>query len=124
MHDLRAIRDNPQWQQALACAADLPEDLQGLFLFVARTAIEQAPCPSDSVLAEVYGTHSHGRARRLLGYLEERGALVCRIDFAGQRILALPMVGAETAPGSPNAATTDTPENVPAEQAKVQSNIG
>jgi hypothetical protein len=87
------------WQAALEASAVLPDDLQGLFLFIARAAIERAPCPSDAELASIYGSHSPGRARRLIGYIEERGLLVCHIDFRGQRTLALPTLGLETAPG-------------------------
>jgi uncharacterized protein len=87
------------WDQAVATAADLPEDLHGLFLFVARAAVAQAPCPTDAELAEACGTHSPRRARRLLGYLEERGLLIRHTDFSGQTTLALPTLGIETAPG-------------------------
>jgi hypothetical protein len=87
------------WQAAIEASAVLPDDLQGLFLFIARAAIERAPCPSDAELANVYGSHSPSRARRLIGYIEERGLLVCHIDFRGQRTLALPTLGLETAPG-------------------------
>ncbi|GAU84618.1 DUF87 domain-containing protein [Bosea sp. 2YAB26] len=87
------------WQVSLDAAATLPDDLQSLFLYIARTAIEGAPAPTDAELAEVYGSHSPGRARRVLGYIEERGLLVCHVDFRGQRTLALPTIGVETAPG-------------------------
>lgn len=87
------------WEQALAAAANLPEDLQSLFLAIARAAITKAPCPSDAELAAIYGSHSPGRARRLLGYIEERGLLVAHVDFRGRRTLALPTLGLETAPG-------------------------
>lgn len=87
------------WQQALDASASLPEDLQGLFLYIARAAIERLPCPGDAELAGVYGSHSPSRARRLLGYIEERGLIVCHVDFRGQRTLALPTLGLETMPG-------------------------
>jgi hypothetical protein len=91
---------NELWDSALTSSTVLPDDLQGLYLFIARTAIEGAPCPSDIELAEVYGTQSPSRVRRLLEYIEERGVLVCHTDFRGQRILALPSLGVETAPGT------------------------
>lgn len=94
-----AVLASDAWEKALAAAETLPEDLHGLFLFIARSAIEGAPCPSDAELAEAYGSHSPSRARRLLGYIEERGLLVCHVDFRGQRTLALPTLGVETAPG-------------------------
>ncbi len=87
------------WQQALDASASLPEDLQGLFLYIARAAIERLPCPGDAELASVYGSHSPSRARRLIGYIEERGLIVCHVDFRGQRTLALPTLGLETMPG-------------------------
>ncbi|WP_332686472.1 ATP-binding protein [Bosea sp. (in: a-proteobacteria)] len=94
-----AVQSSEAWEKALAAAETLPEDLHGLFLFIARAAIETAPCPSDAELAEAYGSHSPSRARRLIGYIEERGLLVCHVDFRGQRTLALPTLGVETAPG-------------------------
>ena len=95
----RSSSGSEGWQAAIEASAVLPDDLQGLFLFIARAAIERAPCPSDAELASVYGSHSPGRARRLIGYIEERGLLVCHVDFRGQRTLALPTLGLETAPG-------------------------
>jgi hypothetical protein len=92
---------HPAWGQALEAAAGLPEELQTLFLFIARAAIDRQPAPSDAALAEAYGTHSPSRARRLLAFLEERGAIVIHVDFRGQRTLALPGLGLETAPGAP-----------------------
>ena len=97
----QAIQDSPEWHKALACTSGLPEDLHGVFLLLARAAIEGAPCPSDEALAAVYGTTSLGRARRLLLYLEARGALVCRTDFRRRRVIVLPALGVETAPGLP-----------------------
>ena len=105
----REIRDSEAWAQATASVGALPEDLHGLFLFLARAAIEQAPCPPDTVLAEVYGTHSASRVRRLLGYLEERGVIVCHTDFRGLRVIALPNLGVETAPGDPRASRAVPP---------------
>ena len=91
------------WQQALDMSRSLTEDVQGVFLMIARAALAGDPCPSDAALARAYGTHSPSRARRLLTYFEERGLLVLRTDFHGMRILAFPDLGAETAPGDPNA---------------------
>jgi hypothetical protein len=94
-----SIATSEGWQAAVAASGTLPEDLQGLFLYIARTAIEGRPCPSDAELAEVYGSASPSRARRVLSYIEERGLIVCHVDFRGQRTLALPTLGVETAPG-------------------------
>jgi DNA helicase HerA-like ATPase len=91
------------WVTALSLSETLPDDLQGVFLIVARAAIDNDPCPSDATLARAYGSHSPRRARRLLVYFEERGLLVARIDFHGCRVLAFPDLGCETAPGHPDA---------------------
>ncbi|WP_265519716.1 ATP-binding protein [Nitratireductor luteus] len=91
------------WAMALSLSETLPDDLQGIFLMVARAATNNAPCPSDAALARAYGSHSPRRARRLLAYFEERGLLIARTDFHGHRVLAFPDLGCETAPGHPDA---------------------
>jgi hypothetical protein len=91
------------WRQALMMSASLPDDLQSVFLIVAKAAIAGEPCPSDMTLARAYGTHSARRARRLLAYFEEQGVVVVRSDFHGRRIVAFPDMGCETAPGDPDA---------------------
>ena len=96
--------DGPEWEQATVLATELPEDIQGVFLLIARAAIERAPCPSDAELARAVGSRSPGRARRLLSYMDQRGFVVTRNDRRGNRIIALPGLGWETAPGDPNAA--------------------
>jgi hypothetical protein len=101
------------WQHALELSNQLADDVQGVFLVLARAALEGAPCPSDAALARAYGTHSTGRARRLLTYFEERGLLVVRMDLRNQRIVAFPDLGAETGPGNPDA--PDIPERSAAE---------
>jgi len=95
------------WQQALALSNQLADDVQGVFLVLARAALEQVPCPSDAAIARAYGTHSTGRARRLLTYFEERGLIVVRMDLRSQRIVAFPDLGLETGPGSPDAPEVD-----------------
>lgn len=91
------------WPKALELSAALPDDLQGVFLLIARAAVTGEPSPSNADLARAYGTHSERRAQRLLAYFEERGLLVVRTDFHGKRILAFPDLDCETAPGDPNA---------------------
>lgn len=91
------------WEKAIDYAARMPEDLQSVFLLLARAALDGAPCPSDTEVARVFGSRSPGRARRLLAYLEERSFIVARTDFAGNRIIAVPDLGWETAPGDPKA---------------------
>lgn len=104
-----SVATSDGWQSAVEASGTLPEDLQGLFLYIARTAIEGAPCPSDAELAQVYGSHSPSRARRFLSYIEERGLLVVHTDFRGQRTLALPTLGVETAPGMAQPRTAGMP---------------
>ncbi|MFA6967523.1 helicase HerA domain-containing protein [Bosea sp. (in: a-proteobacteria)] len=103
------IVESQGWQAAVEASLALPDDLHGLFLFIARAALEGAPCPSDAELASVYGSHSPSRARRLIAYIEERGLLVCHVDFRGQRRLALPTLGIETAPGQGSVRTAGMP---------------
>ncbi|CAH1652022.1 helicase HerA domain-containing protein [Chelatococcus asaccharovorans] len=91
------------WVTALSLSEGLPDDLQGMFLMIARAALNKDPCPSDATLARAYGSHSPRRVRRLIAYFEERGLIVARTDFHGRRVLAFPDLGCETAPGHPDA---------------------
>ncbi|HEX8417737.1 MAG TPA: ATP-binding protein, partial [Methylobacterium sp.] len=92
-----------RWAEAERAAAALPDEVQGLFLLLARAALSHEACPGDEALARAIGSRSPGRARRLLSYIETRGTIVCRTDFGGNRIVALPGLGCETAPGDPKA---------------------
>jgi hypothetical protein len=92
-----------RWDEAQAAAAALPDEVQGLFLMLARAALAGEPCPGDEALARAIGSRSPGRAKRLLAYVETRGTIVCRMDFRGNRIVALPALNCETAPGDPKA---------------------
>ncbi|TXM96886.1 ATP-binding protein, partial [Methylobacterium sp. WL122] len=58
---------------------------------------------------------------RLLGYMESRNAIVCRVDFSKNRIVALPALGCETAPGDPKA---DVAEAAPPEQSEAGAGWG
>lgn len=91
------------WKHILQISESLEDDVQGVFLNVAQAALGGKPCPSDAFLARLYGTHSLSRARRLLTYFEERGLIVIHTHFSGQRIVAFPDLGVETAPGDPKA---------------------
>ena len=91
------------WAMALELSQRVSDDLQGVFLLMARAALRGEACPSDQRIAKAYGTHSARRARRLLGYFEEHNLIVVHTDFAGKRIVAFPDLQAETAPGDPNA---------------------
>ena len=92
-----------EWDRAVAFAGDLPEDIQGVYLLLARAALEGSPCPPDGEIARACGSRSPGRARRLVAYMETRNIVVTRADPRGLRIIALPDLGWETAPGDPNA---------------------
>lgn len=94
---------SPEWEQAVTFASDLPEDIHGVFLLLARAALDKAPCPSDSKIALARGSRSPRRGRVLLSYMEERGLVVTRDDVYGNRVISLPTLGWETAPGDPNA---------------------
>jgi DNA helicase HerA-like ATPase len=98
-----ATADGSEWDRAVAFAADLEEDLQGVFLLIARAAMEGSPCPPDGEIARACGSRSPGRARRLVAYMETRNIVVTRNDPRGLRIIALPDLGWETGPGDPNA---------------------
>jgi len=96
--------EGDQWPKALELSESLADDLQGVFLLLARAAVMSAPRTSNAALARAYGTQSQRRAQRLLAYFEERGLMVVRTDFYGRRILTFPDLGCETGPGDPNAA--------------------
>jgi hypothetical protein len=92
-----------EWGRAMAFAADLAEDIQGVYLLLARAAMSGVPCPPDGEIARSCGSHSPGRARRLVAYLESRNLVVTRNDPRGFRIVALPDLGWETGPGDATA---------------------
>jgi hypothetical protein len=94
------------WAEALRIAEALPDDMLGVFLLIARAARADAACPSDAEVALVYGTHSIGRAKRLLGYMETQGIFVPRTDLRGRRSICVAGLGWTTAPGEP---ATDSP---------------
>ena len=95
--------EDASWQEISLRAGILPEDMQGVFLLIARAAKENLPCPSDTAIARAYGTHSLRRARRTLAYIEEQGLVVCQLDGMGRRIVTLIEPAWTTAPGDPNA---------------------
>jgi len=92
----RERSESGDWKQAQAIAATLPEDVQGVFLLLARTALDSESCPGDEALARAYGTHSLGRARRQLNYLEEREVIVLQDTPLGRRV-AIVGLGWQTA---------------------------
>jgi hypothetical protein len=98
-----AMAASEAWETVLSLSKSVSDDLQGVFLMMAKAALTGEPCPSDARIARAYGTHSARRARRLLGYFEEQGLVVVHADFSGKRIVAFPDLQAETAPGSADA---------------------
>jgi Helicase HerA, central domain len=104
------LAEDDAWQNVTLRASLLPEDMQGIFMMIARAAKEGWPCPSDAAIARAYGSHSLRRAQRLLTYIEDQGLIVCQLDGAGRRIVTLVELAWATAPGDPNA------EQLPAEQ--------
>ncbi|MBA1884473.1 hypothetical protein, partial [Escherichia coli] len=60
------MAEDDAWQDVSLRASLLPEDMQGVFMMIARAAKEGWPCPSDAAIARAYGTHSLRRARHLL----------------------------------------------------------
>jgi len=101
--------DDDAWKDLSARGSILPEDMQGVFMMIARAAKEGWPCPSDAAIARAYGSRSLRRAQRLLSYMEEQGLIVCQLDGAGRRTVTLVELAWATAPGDPNAA-----EEIPA----------
>jgi hypothetical protein len=82
-----------EWAHAIEAANDLPDDMLGAFLLVARAAREGQACPTDEDIARTYGTSSLGRARRVMSYIESRNLFVVRIDLAGRRSVTIPTLG-------------------------------
>jgi hypothetical protein len=102
-----ATAETAAWATALSLSSGVTDDLQGVFLILAKAAICGEACPSDARIARAYGTHSARRARRLLGYFEEQGTVVVHTDFSGKRIVAFPDMNCQTAPGDANAPDND-----------------
>lgn len=94
--------DTPEWEQALALSAALPEDIQAVFLMLARAAHDKAPCPSNAQIARARGSRSPRRALGLLDHMANAGLIVVDADAYGDRVIALPSLGWQTAPGNPD----------------------
>ncbi|MCE1237020.1 MAG: ATP-binding protein [Hyphomicrobiales bacterium] len=86
------------WTGVIAAAEDLPEEMQGVFLMVARAARAGEPCPADEALAQAYGSRSPSRGRWLLSYMADRGLIVCETDFRGRRAVVVAATGWRTEP--------------------------
>ena len=94
--------DTPEWNQALTVAAALSEDLQPVFLLLARAAHDRAPCPSNAQIARARGSRSPRRALGLLEHMEGQGLIACDSDAYGNRTIAVPALGWHTGPGNPD----------------------
>lgn len=93
---IHAIDQEP-WAQAMAVGGQVPDEMLGAFLLIARAAHDGDPCPSDEAVARIYGTSSLGRARRVLSYMEDRDIIVTRTDLGGRRSVTIPQLGWTTA---------------------------
>lgn len=91
--------DAAGWARAVELSQRLPPELQGVFLLLCRSALAGAGCPPDADIARFFGSHSPGRARRVLSQLEQLEAIVMRTDFQLRRIIAIPELEIETAAG-------------------------
>ena len=84
------------WGKSIDLSDRLPDDMRAPFLLIARAAVAERPAPDDAEIAQFFGSHSPGRARRLLSNMEENGLIVVRKDFQGARIIAIPELEIET----------------------------
>lgn len=82
----RERAESDEWRDIEERANRLPDDIQPVFFLLARAAMDGLPCPDDAALARAYGTHSLGRARRQLHYLEEREAIVLQTHGRQRRV--------------------------------------
>ena len=85
-----------QFAPILVMARAVPEELVAPFMAIAKAAVSGEACPTDERLAELYGTSSLGRARRMLENLERMGLIVVRTDFSGRRTVAIPQLNLMT----------------------------
>ncbi|MDY8109353.1 ATP-binding protein [Fulvimarina sp. 2208YS6-2-32] len=85
-----------EWADVVARSAELPEEMQGVFMMLARAARDEAECPPDEDLAMAYGSHSPSRGRFLLSFMEERGLIAVEKDFRGNRIVSINATGWRT----------------------------
>lgn len=84
-----AETEDPEWRGVVERSAELPEEMQGVFMLLARAARDNAECPPDEALATAYGSHSRSRGRFLLSFMTERGLIEVEQDFRGNRMVAI-----------------------------------
>ncbi|KQT54794.1 ATP-binding protein [Aureimonas sp. Leaf454] len=85
--------DDPEWQVVIERADALPEEMQGVYLMLARAARAGEPLPDDAALARAYGSHSPSRGRFLIGYMADRGLVTAETDFRGNRVVTITGTG-------------------------------
>ena len=81
--------EDEDWQAVVHRAGDLPEEMQGVYMMLARAARDGVECPSDAALARAYGSHSPSRGRFLLSFMTERGLITADADFRGNRVVTI-----------------------------------
>ncbi|HEX8416989.1 MAG TPA: ATP-binding protein [Methylobacterium sp.] len=82
-----------EWQAVIERADALPEEMQGVYLMLARAARAGEPLPDDAALARAYGSHSPSRGRFLIGYMADRGLITAEADFRGNRVVTITGTG-------------------------------
>ncbi len=92
-----------RWEEAQGVAAALPDEVHGPVPAARPRGPERGALPRRRGPGPRHRSRSPGRAKRLLAYVETRGTIVCRMDYRGNRIVALPALNCETAPGDPKA---------------------
>ncbi len=97
------VAESEAWAAVDAVAAQIPEEQRVVYLLIARAAHGGWPCPSDLDLARACASHSPGRGRSRLQALEQSAFVVVRKDMRGARVVVLPDLAWETAPGDPAA---------------------
>ncbi|CAA7621867.1 conserved hypothetical protein [Magnetospirillum sp. LM-5] len=97
------VSDDPEWARAENLAEAMGEDIEPVFLLLARAALDQAACPSNAAIARARGSHSARRALAVLEHMESRGLIATTTDAWGARIIQIPSLGWQTAPGNPDA---------------------
>ncbi|MFC0191689.1 ATP-binding protein [Aureimonas pseudogalii] len=96
------------WSEVVQRSEELPDDMQGVYLLLAKAARDGQPCPGDDVLAKAYGSHSPSRGRFLLTYMAERGYIAAETDFRGNRVVEIAGHGWRTGAGSARPRTPGT----------------
>jgi hypothetical protein len=100
--------DNPEWERATTLSEALTEDIQPVFLLLARAALDQVPCPSNAQIARARGSHSARRALAVLEHMEQRGLIALDTDSWGARVIAIPALGWQTQPGNPDSSEDES----------------